>query len=67
MNFKSINKGSVDIENQLFDNQQAVETHISRITELQEMIQREEEKLSVKITQSQDMVSKLLNKFVTEH
>ncbi len=67
MSLKYTNTAPVEIEDRLFNNQQAVETHISRITELQKMIEREEAELSVKITQSQDMVNKLLNKFVTEH
>ena len=56
-----------EIETLLFSNQQDVEGHISKITELQRMIEEEEEELSVKIAQSQKMVAAFLNKFVTEH
>jgi hypothetical protein len=67
MNQKFVTPKPKEIETRLYSNQQAVEGHISKITQLQRMIEEEEEELSVKIAQSQKMVAALLNKFVTEH
>jgi hypothetical protein len=67
MGTKATNNMKLDIENELYCNQQAVENHITRITELQRLIEQEEENLSNKINQSQDIVAKLLSKFTSEH
>ena len=51
------------LEHQLYENQQAVESHITKITELQTLIAAEEEKLANKIGESQAMVNNLLKQF----
>lgn len=67
MSVSKNNINTFDIENKLHNNQQAVESHISRITELQRMIESEEALLSDKISKSQRMVEQLISKYNQEH